>query len=34
MCAIVVVASILLKQKWDKRTKFFEDKLEESGLFN
>jgi putative membrane protein len=33
MCAIVVVASILLKQKWDKRTKFFEDKLEESNLF-
>lgn len=31
---IVVVASLILKQKWDKRTKYFEEKLNESGLFN
>jgi putative membrane protein len=31
---IMIIASVLLKQRWDKRTKFFEDKLEESGLFN
>lgn len=30
---IVVTASIILKQRWDKRTKYFEDKLEESDLF-
>lgn len=32
--AIVIVGSIILKRNWDKRTKFFEEKLEESGLFN
>lgn len=31
---LVIAAATLLKQRWDKRTKFFEDKLEESGLFN
>ena len=31
---IVIIAAILLKKRWDKRTKFFEDKLKESGLFN
>ncbi|RAP52035.1 MAG: hypothetical protein BZ137_09325 [Methanosphaera sp. rholeuAM130] len=30
----VIIAATLLKQRWDKRTKFFEDKLKESGLFN
>lgn len=32
--AVVVLASVILKQKWDKRTKYFDEKLEESGLFN
>ena len=32
--AIVVALSVLLKQRWDRRTKYFEDKLEESDLFN
>ena len=31
---VVVLLSILLKQRWDKRIKYFEDKLEESDLFN
>lgn len=31
-CATILV-SIILKQKWDKRTKYFEDKLHESNLF-
>ena len=31
---VVIVLSIILKQRWDKRTKFFEEKLEESNLFN
>ena len=31
---VVVVASLVLKQRWDKRTKYFEEKLNESGLFN
>jgi len=31
---VVIIASTLLKQKWDKRTKFFEEKLGESNLFN
>ncbi|WP_323736731.1 YhgE/Pip domain-containing protein [Methanosphaera sp. ISO3-F5] len=31
---VVILLSILLKQRWDKRTKFFEEKLEESDLFN
>ena len=30
----VVIVALLLKQRWDKRTKYFNDKLEESGLFN
>jgi len=34
LCAVIVVASVILKQKWDKRTKYFEEKLEESDLFN
>ena len=34
MGVAVVIVALLLKQKWDKRTKFFNDKLEESGLFN
>lgn len=32
--AVIVVASVLLKQRWDKRTKYFEEKLKESNLFN
>ena len=31
---IIVLVSVVLKQRWDKRTKFFEEKLEESDLFN
>ncbi|RAP52068.1 MAG: hypothetical protein BZ137_09295 [Methanosphaera sp. rholeuAM130] len=31
---IVVILSILLKQRWDKRTQIIEEKLEESNLFN
>ena len=31
---VVVLLSILLKQRWDKRTKFFDEKLEEAGIFN
>lgn len=34
LTAVVVFASIMLKQHWDKRTKYFEEKLEESNLFN
>lgn len=34
MGIIVVLISVILKQKFDKRTKYFEDKLEESDLFN
>ena len=30
----VVLASVILKRSFDKRTKFFEEKLEESNLFN
>jgi len=32
--AVVIIASVVLKQKWDKRTKYFDEKLEESELFN
>lgn len=32
--AIVIILSILLKQRWDKRTKFFDEKLEEADIFN
>lgn len=32
-CATILV-SILLKQRWDKHTKYLEDKLHESGIFN
>lgn len=31
---IFIILSILLKQRWDKRTKFLEEKLEESNLFS
>lgn len=31
---IVVVASVLLKQRWDQRTKYFDERLDESDLFN
>ena len=31
---IVVLLSIVLKQRFDKRTKYFEEKLEESDIFN
>lgn len=31
---VVVIASIILKQRFDKHTKYFDEKLEESGLFN
>lgn len=34
LTAVVVFVSIMLKQHWDKRTKYFEEKLEESNLFN
>lgn len=34
MGIIVVLVSIILKQRFDKRTKYFEDNLEESNLFN
>lgn len=34
MGIIVVLISIILKQRFDKRTKYFEDNLEESNLFN
>ena len=32
--AIFIVASMILKQRWDKRTKYFEEKLDETDLFN
>lgn len=32
--AAVMLISLLLKRRWDKRTKFLEEKLEESELFN
>lgn len=31
---VVIILSIILKQRFDKRTKYFDEKLEESGLFN
>ena len=31
---IVTLVSIILKQRFDKRTKYFEEKLEESDIFN
>ena len=31
---IVVFVSFILKQRFDKRTKYFDEKLEESNLFN
>lgn len=31
---VVIIGATLLKQKWDKRTKYFDEKLEESNLFN
>lgn len=34
LTAVVVFVSIMLKQHWDKRTKYFEEKLGESNLFN
>ncbi len=34
MGAILVAASTVLKQKWDKRTHYFEEKLNESDIFN
>lgn len=34
MGVIVVIVAIILKQRFDKHTKYFEDKLEESDLFN
>ncbi|RAP51035.1 MAG: hypothetical protein BZ138_06070 [Methanosphaera sp. rholeuAM270] len=34
LAGVVAVASIILKQHWDKRTKYFEEKLNESDLFN
>ena len=32
--AVVTIVSIVLKQRWEKRTKYFEEKLDESNLFN
>lgn len=34
MGVVVVLLSIILKQRFDKHTKYFEEKLEESNLFN
>ena len=34
MVSLVVIIALVLKQRWDKRTKYFEEKLEESNLFN
>ena len=30
---VVIIVSIILKQRFDKRTKYFEDKLYETDLF-
>ena len=32
--AIIIILSIFLKQRWDKRTKYFDEKLEEAEIFN
>lgn len=32
--AVIIGASLILKQRWEKRTKYFEEKLDESNLFN
>ena len=34
MASIIILIALVLKQRWDKRTKYFEEKLEESDLFN
>ncbi|AWX33513.1 YhgE/Pip domain-containing protein [Methanosphaera sp. BMS] len=31
---VIIALSISLKQRWDKRTKFFDEKLEEADIFN
>ena len=31
---VVIILSIILKQRFDKHTKYFDEKLEESNLFN
>ena len=31
---LIIILSLLLKQRFDKRTKYFEEKLKESNLFS
>lgn len=34
LVVVLLILSLLLKQRWDKRTQYFEDNLNESDLFN